>query len=196
MHALEIDLELDVRGRGPVSHFIGISFGPVLEGARHCARDTQARRFHRNGDYIQAKERTMSVKREDLLAAAAVGVVQYTQVDPLLIFLLQRDVNLKREAMLRERRPVRMSGMHVMFYMLALLFIGVATTLIAIYTKLAINALGASGLLWFIGLYVLFTLLLAAWFERRQIGTATRIFATSVIALLPLAVFTSQQLTL
>lgn len=138
----------------------------------------------------------MSVKREDLLAAAAVGVVQYTQVDPLLIFLLQRDVNLHREAMLREKRPVRMSGMHVMFYMLALLFVGVATTLIAIYTKLAINALGTDGLLWFIGLYGLFTLLVAAWFERRQIANSVRIFTTSVIALLPLAVFASQQLHL
>lgn len=138
----------------------------------------------------------MSVKREDLLAAAAVGVVQYTQVDPLLIFLLQRDVNLHREAMLREKRPVRMSGMHVMFYMLALLFVGVATTLIAIYTKLAINALGADGLMWFIGLYILFTLLVAAWFERRQTDNSVRIFTTSVIALLPLAVFTSQQLHL
>jgi hypothetical protein len=138
----------------------------------------------------------MTVKREDLLAAAAVGVVQYTQVDPLLIFLLQRDVYLQREAMLRKKRPLRMSGMHVMFYMLALLFIGVATTMIAIYTKLAMDTLGATGLLWFIGGYVLFTLGMAAWFERRQISASVRIFATSVIALLPLAVFTSQQLAI
>lgn len=138
----------------------------------------------------------MSVKREDLQAAAAVGVVQYTQVDPLLIFLLQRDVNQQREAMLRERRPTRMSGLHVAFYMLALLFIGVATALIAIYTKLAVDALGASGLLWFIGLYALFTLAVAAWFERRKIGASVRIFTTSVIALLPLAVLVSQQLAL
>jgi hypothetical protein len=138
----------------------------------------------------------MSVKREDLQAAAAVGVVQYTQVDPLLIFLLQRDVNLQREAMLKERRPARMSGMHVAFYMLALLFIGMATALIAIYTKLAIDVLGASGMLWFIGLYALFTLAVATWFERRKIGASVRIFMTSVIALLPLAVFASQQLAL
>lgn len=138
----------------------------------------------------------MSVKREDLQAAAAVGVVQYTQVDPLLIFLLQRDVNHQREIMLKERKPARMSGMHVAFYMLALLFIGVATALIAMYTKLAVDALGADGLLWFIGLYALFTLTVAAWFERRKIGASVRIFTTSVIALLPLAVFASQQLAL
>lgn len=138
----------------------------------------------------------MSVKREDLQAAAAVGVVHYTQVDPLLIFLLQRDVNLQREVMLKERKPRRMSGMHVAFYMLTLLFIGVATALIAIYTKLAIDALGADGLLWFIGMYALFTLAVAAWFERRKIGASVRIFITSVIALLPLAVFASLQLPL
>jgi hypothetical protein len=138
----------------------------------------------------------MSVKREDLQAAAAVGVVQYTQVDPLLIFLLQRDMNQQREAMLKEKRPARMSGLHVAFYMLTLLFIGVATAMIALYTKLAVDALGAVGILWFIGLYALFTLAVAAWFERRKIGAAVRIFTTSIIALLPLAVFASQQLAL
>ncbi len=138
----------------------------------------------------------MTVKREDLLAAASVGVVQYTQVDPLLIFLLQRDVNLHREAMLKDKRPARMSGRHVIIYMVALLCIGVATAFVAMYTKLAIDALGAEGLLWFIGLYALFTLMMAAWFERRQIGSTVRIFSTSVIALLPLAVFASQQLRL
>ena len=89
-----------------------------------------------------------------------------------------------------------MSGLHVAFYMLALLFIGVATALIAIYTKLAVDALGASGLLWFIGLYALFTLAVAAWFEGRKIGASVRLFTTSVIALLPLAVLVSQQLAL
>jgi NADH:ubiquinone oxidoreductase subunit 3 (subunit A) len=138
----------------------------------------------------------MSVKREDLQAAAAVGVVQYTQVDPLLIFLLQRDMNQHREAMLKEKKPARMSGVHVAFYMIALMFIGVATAMIALYTKLAVDALGAVGILWFIGLYALFTLAVAAWFERRKIGAAVRIFTTSVIALLPLAVFASQQLAL
>jgi hypothetical protein len=76
------------------------------------------------------------------------------------------------------------------------MFIGVATAMIALYTKLAVDALGAVGILWFIGLYALFTLAVAAWFERRKIGAAVRIFTTSVIALLPLAVFASQQLAL
>jgi hypothetical protein len=136
----------------------------------------------------------MTVKREDLLAAAAVGVLQYTQVDPLLIFLLQRDVNLQRGAMLRKKSAVRMSGKHVLGYMAAILGIGIATSLIAYYTKLAFDALGVGGLLWFIALYALFTVAMATWFERRQIGVSARIFSTSVIALLPLAVFASHQI--
>ena len=136
----------------------------------------------------------MTVKREDLLAAAAAGVLQYTQVDPLLIFLLQRDVNLQRAAMLREKSVARMSGKHVLGYMAAILGIGIATSLIAYYTKLAFDALGVGGLLWFIALYALFTVAMATWFERRQIGVSARIFSTSVIALLPLAVFASHQI--
>jgi hypothetical protein len=136
----------------------------------------------------------MTVKREDLLAAAAVGVLQYTQVDPLLIFLLQRDVNLQRGAMLRKKSAARMSGKHVLGYMAAILGIGIATSLIAYYTKLAFDALGVGGLLWFIALYALFTVAMATWFERRQIGVSARIFSTSVIALLPLAVFASHQI--
>ncbi|MDB5762356.1 MAG: hypothetical protein JWQ21_1351 [Herminiimonas sp.] len=138
----------------------------------------------------------MTVKREDLLAAAAVGVLQYTQVDPVLIFLLQRDVNLQREAMLRKKKTTRMSGKHALLYMAAILAIGMATSLIALYTKLAFDALGAGGLLWFTGVYALFTVAMAAWFERRQLGVSVRIFSTSVIALLPLAVFASQQINI
>jgi hypothetical protein len=137
----------------------------------------------------------MTVKREDLLAAAAVGVLQYTQVDPVLIFLLQRDVNLQREAMLRKKRTTRMGGKHAICYMAAILLVGMATWLVAWYTKLAFNALGVGGLLWFTGLYALFTVAMAAWFERRQLGASVRIFCTSVIALLPLAVFASQQIS-
>ncbi len=137
----------------------------------------------------------MTVKREDLLAAAALGVLHYTQVDPVLIFLLQRDVNLQRAEMLRKTRTARMSGKHVIYYMAAILLIGMATSLVAWYTKLAFNALGVAGLLWFTGLYALFTVAMAAWFERCQLGASVRIFCMSVIALLPLAVFASQQIS-
>lgn len=44
----------------------------------------------------------MTIRREDLAAAAAVGLLHYTQIDPLLVYLLQRDVRAKREAMLAQ----------------------------------------------------------------------------------------------
>lgn len=138
----------------------------------------------------------MTVKREDLLAAASVGVLHYTQVDPLLVFLLQRDVNVQRQAMLKQKRGSRISGRHVLFYMAAILILGLVTLLVAFYTKLAFDALGPSGILWFIGLYALFTVGMATWFEWRQLGLPVRIFSTSVIALLPLAIFASQQLSI
>lgn len=138
----------------------------------------------------------MSIKREDLLAAASVGVLQYTQVDPLLVFLLQRDVNLQRQTMLKQKKGSRMSGRHVLSYMAAVLVIGLVTSLVAYYTKLTFDALGPSGILWFIGLYALFTVAMATWFEWRQLGLPVRIFTTSVVALLPLAIFASQQLNI
>jgi Na+-transporting methylmalonyl-CoA/oxaloacetate decarboxylase beta subunit len=138
----------------------------------------------------------MSVKREDLLAAAALGVVQYKQVDPLLIFLLQRDVNQQREAMLKQRQASRVSILQALFYPLVLLIIGATVALVALYAKLTVEAVGIGGLLWFIGLYALFTLMMVAWFERRKIATSVRVFCTSLIALLPLAVFASQRLGL
>ena len=101
-------------------------------------------------------------------------LLQHTQVDPLLIFLLQRDVNLQREAMLRNKNAARISGRHVLGYMAAILGIGIATLLIAFYTKLAFDALGVAGLLWFIALYALFTAAMAAWFERRRGRTNRR----------------------
>jgi hypothetical protein len=138
----------------------------------------------------------MSIKREDLQAAAASGIVQYTQIDPLLIFLSQRDVNRQREAMLKEQHPRRGGGWQRLVHMVTLLFIGALTALAAIYSKLTLQTLGTEDLLWFIGLYTLFTMAVAAWFERRRIAGWIRVFMTSLIALLPLAMFATQQLKL
>lgn len=135
----------------------------------------------------------MTVKREDLMAAASMGVLNYKQVDPVLIFLLQRDILTQREGMLKEQAGTRGIGVKkVLLFMLAILMIVVAAAAATFYTKLAFDALGVGGLLWFIGLYALFTMLVAAWFERMRISAAARIFVTAVIGLLPLAVFASQ----
>ena len=136
----------------------------------------------------------MTVKREDLLAAASVGVLQYKQVDPVLVFLLQRDVNTQRQEMLAEKRPPRAILRRLAMYVAALLCMAVVALVAGWYTRLAFQALGVGGLMWFTGLYALFTIAMAAWFERRKMATSVRIFTTSVIALLPLAAFAAQQL--
>lgn len=136
----------------------------------------------------------MSIKREDLIAAANAGVLPYKQVDPMLIFLLQRDMQQQRTDMLHEKTAGRIRPRHVLFYLAAILSIGVLTWLAALYTKIAFDALGAGGLLWFIALYAFFTVVLATWFERRRVGISVSIFITSAVSLVPLVVFAAQQL--
>ncbi len=136
----------------------------------------------------------MIVEREDLLAAASVGVLQYKQVEPVLVFLLQRDVSQQRKEMLAQKSALRVRARYVLFYLTALFALATATMLIGWYTHLAFKALGVGGLLWFAGLYAAFTIAMAAWFERRKMGARVRIFTTSVIALMPLAVFAAEQM--
>lgn len=47
----------------------------------------------------------MTIRREDLTAAAAAGLLPYRQIDPLLIFLLQRDIVAKRQVLLAQPHP-------------------------------------------------------------------------------------------
>jgi hypothetical protein len=140
------------------------------------------------------EEQYMIVEREDLVAAASVGVLQYKQVEPVLVFLLQRDVSQQRKQMLAQKGPPRIRARYVLFYLTALFALATAAMLVGWYTHLAFKALGVGGLLWFTALYATFTIAMAAWFERRKMATAVRIFTTSVIALMPLAVFASQHL--
>jgi hypothetical protein len=162
----------------------------------HCGGWLRERGDRGRLQSMNAKERRMTVKREDLVAAAAAGLLPCTQIDPMLIFLLQRDVQLQRKAMLSQQSAGRVRSRHVLLYLTAILAIAAATFAAAFYARLAFNALGAAGLLWFIALYALFTIGLAAWFERRRVGMAARIFATSAVALVPLAAFAAQQLRL
>jgi hypothetical protein len=135
----------------------------------------------------------MNVRREDLQAAAAAGVVQYKQIDQILIFLLQRDVLAQRSTMLAGQGPgagVR----HVLYYLLTLLAIIVLAAQTGLYARLAVEAHGVAALWWFAGAYVLLAVAVAAWFERRRASVAVRILATSAVALVPLAVFAAQRL--
>ncbi|MES2536031.1 MAG: hypothetical protein V4632_09190 [Pseudomonadota bacterium] len=138
----------------------------------------------------------MTVKREDLAAAAAEGVLQYTQIEPVLIFLLRRDVQMHRTSAFREQKGARFSGRRALCSMAAILAIGLAMALVAFHTRLASDVLGISGLVWFITLYGLFAVAMAASFERWRFGSAARIVCTAVIALAPLAILASLHVNL
>ncbi|MDB5839022.1 MAG: hypothetical protein JWQ23_974 [Herminiimonas sp.] len=137
----------------------------------------------------------MTIRREDLLAAAEAGVVQYSQIDHILIFLLNRDIQSQRSAVQTRRRSPRRTGL---YYMLAMLAIGTALALIAwspgLYGQIALQAHITDRLMWPIGLCALFAVAIAAWFERRRAGLTVRVLAAAVIALVPLALFLSQRM--
>lgn len=136
----------------------------------------------------------MAIQREDLVAAASLGLLQYRQIDPLLIFLLQRDVRYRREAMLAQMRPARVARTCVMLSYLAGMLAIVTSALFAVlFTNRAVESLGMGALFLLTALYVLCAIGVASWFKRRGFGMLTRILSGFLIALVPVAVFGLQQ---
>ena len=123
----------------------------------------------------------MTVRRSDLEAAAAAGVLQPDQVDRLLAFLDQRTT---------KAGTARFSGTHVLYYLGGLLAIGAAS----LFTTLAVDALGMGALFVLSVFYAIFAIGVAIWFEKKELGVPAGIFATLAIALVPLAVFALQHL--
>jgi hypothetical protein len=137
----------------------------------------------------------MMIQRDDLVAAAAVGLLQYRQIDPLLIFLLQRDVRARRAALARsETRPVRTGRAYLLLsYLAGTLAIVTAALFAVVFTARAVESLGVGVLFFFTLLYAIAALGLASWFKRRGLGVPVRILTALVLALVPLAVFALQQ---
>jgi MFS family permease len=123
----------------------------------------------------------MTLKRGDLEAAAAAGVLQRDQVDPLLRFLNQRA---------SRAGTAKFSGTLVLYYLGGLLAIGAAS----LFATLAVEALGMGALFGLSVLYAFFAIGVAIWFEKKELGVPAGIFATLAIALVPLAVFALQHL--
>lgn len=121
----------------------------------------------------------MTLKRSDLEAAAAAGVLQGDQIDVLLAFLNQRD---------SKSGKAKFSGTHILYYLGGLLAIGAAT----LFTTLAIESLGMGALLGLSVLYAISAVGAAIWFEKKGLGVPAGIFATLAIALVPLAIFALQ----
>lgn len=132
----------------------------------------------------------MVIQREDLVAAASLGLLQYRQIDPLLIFLLQRDVRSKREAMLAQTKPARVARTYVMLsYLAGLLAIATAALFAVLFTNRAVESLGMGALFFLTALYALCAIGVASWFKKWGFGMLTRILSGFMIALVPVAVF-------
>lgn len=136
----------------------------------------------------------MTIRRDDLVAAAAVGLLQYRQIDPLLVFLLQRDVRAKRQALQEQATASRHAGLYALLsYVVALLAIVTAGLFAVLFTTRAVQEMGNAAFVFFTALYLLAGLGLAAWFRRRGYRSRIRVLAAIVMASVPLAVVALQQ---
>jgi hypothetical protein len=138
----------------------------------------------------------MTIRRDDLVAAAAAGLLQYRQVDPLLVFLLQRDVTAKRQAMLEQALPRQYKGVHaVLSFLLAVVALVTAVMFGVLFSSRAVHAMGSGvwGVLVF--LYLAGGMAIAAWFRKRGYGARIRLLFAVVMASLPLAVVALQQVS-
>lgn len=134
----------------------------------------------------------MTIKREDLVAAASVGLLPYRQVDPLLVFLLQRDVLAKRAA-LQAGTEEKVQGAGWMSFLLGLVLVALAALGALAYTVKAFGPMSNAALFCFTLAYTALALGLAAWFRRRGAGAPVRVLAAIGMATLPIAVLALQQ---
>jgi len=134
----------------------------------------------------------MKIRREDLVAAAALGLLQRRQIGPLFLFLLQRDVRAKRMALVAQARVSQQHGFYrLLFYLAA--FLAVATTLL--FTALLVSAapMEEGVLLVFGVLYLMCSWALIAWVRNREFGRRVRMGPALVLASVPLAMVAVQQ---
>lgn len=136
----------------------------------------------------------MTIRRDDLVAAAAVGLLQYRQIDPLLVFLLQRDVRAKRQALAAQTRESRHGGVYALLsYTVAVLAVVTAALFAVLFTTRAAHAMGSGAMVVFIGLYVAGAFSVATWFRKRGYCGRVRVLAAVIMASVPLAVMALQQ---
>ena len=136
----------------------------------------------------------MTIRRDDLVAAAAVGLLQYRQIDPLLVFLLQRDVRAKRQALASQARESRHGGVYALLsYTVAVLAIVTAALFAVLFTSRAVHSAGSGAIVFFTGMYMAGALAIAAWFRRRGYCSRVRLLAAVIMATAPLAVMALQQ---
>ena len=129
----------------------------------------------------------MMIQREDLLAAAAAGLLQYRQIDPLLIYLLQRDVRARRAAM--QGKPKTGALYAFLGYVAAVLAVITIALFALVYAAQGSQAPDIGMVLLFALIYAVAAVWLASWFHRRGPSVPVRIVSALMLALAPLAVF-------
>jgi hypothetical protein len=135
----------------------------------------------------------MTIRRDDLVAAAALDLLQYRQIDPLLVFLLQRDVRAKRQALLVQARPSRLQV--ILSYAAVLLAVLTGALFAVLFTTRAVQSMGVGALFFFTLLYAIGALGLAFWFKRIGYCGRVRMLSAVIMTSVPLAVFALQHAT-
>lgn len=134
----------------------------------------------------------MKIRREDLVAAASLGLLQRRQIGPLFLFLLQRDVRNKRMALVAQARVSQQHGFYrLLFYLAA--FLAVVTTLLFAAVLVSAAPVEAGVLLVFGALYLLCAWTLIVWVRNREFGKRVRMGPALVLASVPLAMVAVQQ---
>jgi hypothetical protein len=134
----------------------------------------------------------MTIKRDDLVAAASVGLLPYRQIDPLLVFLLQRDVLAKR-AELNTKVEAEQPARGWMSYAFGLMLVVLAGLGALAYTVKVFGPMSNATLFSFTLAYTAIALGTVSWFRRRGVGARVRVCAALLLATLPIAVLALQQ---
>lgn len=131
----------------------------------------------------------MTIRRDDLVAAATAGILHHRQIDPLLVYLLQRDVHAQREAMLAQRRPVPLGRLNLwLSCAVGALAVLTASLFAVLFATRAVQLMGIGALAFFTVLYASGAVGLAAWFRMRGFCVRMPVMAALTMASVPLAV--------
>jgi len=121
--------------------------------------------------------------RSQLYAAVKAGIITKPQADALQEFL-------RTPAAGSDAAPPRFTFTHVLYYLGGMIAIGA----LSLFLTLAWDRIGAGALLATTVAYAVVALVMAGWFERRDLPIPAGIMATLVLVLVPLAVYAIQHL--
>lgn len=144
----------------------------------------------------------MTVRREDLMAAAAAGLLPASHVDTMLIFLRQRDAVQQRERQHAAKAHANpgVRGSQVLLFLLAVVALGAAVVAVLLQAGLVFDPAhvlrsdpDAGRLCTYLVLVVLLSIGLADRVERRRQGAAARILTVAWLGLALMSAFALYQ---